>query len=202
MEVSNTDTEQAEEVGEKYYFILSVFAHVSECPTDLFKSVMHEREDISHIEKISYLRLALQGKALVLISTVPFGDVHYVSAWKELNDNFDNPCVLGFSYLDKLLGFSTTSSSQMPSLQLFVTTFSEMHAAPNTLNIPNLGQFILFRLGARNIDFDTLSRFEETLKGELFPSVCQLINFVKQRIKILHTSGVNMEADPRSKRRV
>ncbi|KAG8235857.1 hypothetical protein J437_LFUL013941 [Ladona fulva] len=46
---------------------------------DLFKSVVHDRTDIASVEKFTYLKKSLQGKALALIASVPFGDAHYDS---------------------------------------------------------------------------------------------------------------------------
>ncbi|KAG8240157.1 hypothetical protein J437_LFUL019176 [Ladona fulva] len=167
-----------EEVVEKYYFILSISSRVvnpsttneltrvdngptpstkSRLPTielprfsgafsdwigfrDLFKSVVHDRSDIASVEKFAYLKASLQGKALALIASVPFGDAHHDSAWKEL------------------------------------------------------WEFILFRLASRVVDAGTLSLFEETLNDEPFPSVTQLLSFVKKRIKAIGLQGDSRKA--------
>ncbi|KAG8233697.1 hypothetical protein J437_LFUL013349 [Ladona fulva] len=150
---------------------------------DLFKSAVHDRTDIAPSGEAS-----LQGTALALIASVPFGDAHYDSAWKELCEHYDNPRILGFDYLDKILEFPVSSSRSLSAMQSFVNTFSEIHTALSTINVPDLGEFILFRLAARVVDADTLALFEETLNDEPFPSVIQLLSFVKKRIKVLQTS--------------
>ncbi|KAG8233572.1 hypothetical protein J437_LFUL000983 [Ladona fulva] len=69
---------------------------------DLFKSVMQDRADIVSVEKFTYLKATLQGKALAFIASVAFGDTHYYSAWKELFEHYANPGILGFDYVDKM----------------------------------------------------------------------------------------------------
>jgi hypothetical protein len=156
--------------------------------------VVHNRSDISSVEKFTYLKVALHGKASALIASVPFGEAHYDSAWRELCEHYNNPRILGFDYLDKILEFPISPAGSLSSMQSFVNTFSEIHAALGTLNIPNLGEFILFRIAARVTDTETLSLFEETLHNEPFPSVIQLLSFVKRRIKVLQTSfGPNVK---------
>ncbi|KAG8239246.1 hypothetical protein J437_LFUL010636 [Ladona fulva] len=159
-----------EEVEEKYYFILSISRRAVNPSTtneltlgfrDLFKSVVHDGTDIASVEKFNYLKASLQGKALALIASVPFGDAHYDSAWKELCEHYDNPRILGFDYLDKILEFPVSSSGSLSALQ---------------------------SLAARVVDEVTLALFEETLNDEPFPSVTQLLSFVKKRIKVLQTS--------------
>ncbi|KAG8236934.1 hypothetical protein J437_LFUL014979 [Ladona fulva] len=44
---------------------------------NLFKSIVHDLEDISPTEKFSYLKTALSGDALALLSSVPFGAAYY-----------------------------------------------------------------------------------------------------------------------------
>ncbi|KAG8232263.1 hypothetical protein J437_LFUL011750 [Ladona fulva] len=129
---------------------------------DLFKSVVHDTMDIASVEKFTYLKA-------------------YVGT-------YDNPRILGFDYLDKILEFSVSSSGLLSAMQSFVNTFSEIHTALSTINIPDLGEFILFRLAARVVDAETLALFEETLNDEPFPSVTQLLSFVKKRIKVLQTT--------------
>ncbi|KAG8236919.1 hypothetical protein J437_LFUL016779, partial [Ladona fulva] len=102
---------------------------------DLFKSVVHDRTDISSVEKFTYLKVSLQGKALALIASVPFGDAHYDSAWKELCEHYGNPRILGFNYLDKILEFLVSSSGSLSAMQSFVNTFSQIHTALSTSNV-------------------------------------------------------------------
>ncbi|KAG8231200.1 hypothetical protein J437_LFUL011314 [Ladona fulva] len=98
---------------------------------DLFKSIVHDR-DISPTEKFSYLKTALSGDALALISSVPFGTAYYPVTWKELSEYFDNPKLLTFNYVDKLLGFPPIAEASLHNLQNFVTTFSEVYASLKT----------------------------------------------------------------------
>ncbi|KAG8238867.1 hypothetical protein J437_LFUL017669 [Ladona fulva] len=162
---------------------------------DLFKSVVNDRTDISSVEKFTYLKESLQGKALALITSVPFCDAHYDSAWKELCEHYGNPRILGFDYLDKILEFPVASSGSLSAMQLFVNMFSEIHTALSTSNVPDLGEFILFRLAARIFDAETLALFKETLNDEPFPSVTQILSFVTKRIKVLQTLfGPNLKA--------
>ncbi|KAG8229427.1 hypothetical protein J437_LFUL000949 [Ladona fulva] len=127
---------------------------------DLFKSMVHDRTDIASVEKFTYLKASLQGKALALIASVPFGDAHYYSAWKELCEQYDNPRILGFDYLDKILEFPLSSQGSLSAMQSFVNTFSEIHTALSNLNVPDSGELILFRLAARVVDAETRRDFE------------------------------------------
>ncbi|KAG8234786.1 hypothetical protein J437_LFUL006618 [Ladona fulva] len=77
----------------------------------------------------------------------------------------------------------------LSAMQSFVNTFSDILTALSILNVPDLGEFILFRIAALVVDRETLALFKETLNDEPFPSVTQLLSFVKKRIKPSSSPG-------------
>ncbi|KAE9521350.1 hypothetical protein AGLY_018254 [Aphis glycines] len=102
--------------------------------------------------------------------------------------------------LDLTSEFSTQLETDIRSLYINVVTVVEQHtpqfetgslgegsvATLKSLNIPDLGEFILFALSARGLPLSTRKGFEATNSCD-FPMVSDLVAYVKSRVAVLET---------------
>lgn len=61
---------------------------------DTFLSIIHQNDSIDNINKLHYLRASLRGSALLVIDNLDFKSDNYNTAWKLLNDRYDNKRLL------------------------------------------------------------------------------------------------------------
>ena len=60
----------------------------------LFENLIHNREDLSNVQKLHYLKEALSGDALEIIINFELCDSAYPEAWKCLLDRFDGKKII------------------------------------------------------------------------------------------------------------
>ncbi|XP_050437636.1 uncharacterized protein LOC126843885 [Adelges cooleyi] len=70
---------------------------------DLFKSILSHAPDLPDVERFEYLRTALEGEPLSLISHLPLTALNYSSAWDILRARYGNKRDLARVHFDALL---------------------------------------------------------------------------------------------------
>jgi len=66
-----------------------------------------------------------------------------------LNEWFNNPRLVATAHIEKLLNITPVQHESLPELTKFVAVFGESVSLLTSLNIPDLGSFILFSLASR-----------------------------------------------------
>ncbi|XP_050066536.1 uncharacterized protein LOC126555682 [Aphis gossypii] len=125
---------------------------------DMFVSLVHNNNVLTDIERFHYLISALSGSPLMIVKSVPLTAENYDIAWRALNDQYDNKRHLITAHLDKLFAFERIQRESVPALMSFISTFRENVAAIKALGVDDLSGFLLFYIGARVLDTDTLIR--------------------------------------------
>ena len=69
---------------------------------DSFKAAVHDREDLSSVQKLNYLKGQLRGDAYTLIKTFPMVNSSYDKAIEILEITYCNKLVAALEYVDKL----------------------------------------------------------------------------------------------------
>ncbi|XP_046480981.1 uncharacterized protein [Neodiprion pinetum] len=75
--------------------------------SDLFLSLVGNREDISKVEKLVRLKTALKDEAASLLSNVSVAEDNYAPAWRTLIERYENRRLLASSHLNRLLGLTS-----------------------------------------------------------------------------------------------
>ncbi|XP_025198008.1 uncharacterized protein LOC112596509 [Melanaphis sacchari] len=151
---------------------------------DRFLSMVGQHSAIADIDKFYYLTGCLRDKALEAIAGIPVCGDNYALAWAALTARFDKPRLVASSLLDKLLTTPKSSNETLSELNKFLFVFDEGVSVLNSMNLPNLGDFILFSVASRCLPSYTVKLFETQLSND-FPSVKELLTFVKSRVNVL-----------------
>lgn len=69
---------------------------------DLFRSLIHKNEELSNVQRLYYLKKALQGQAADLICDIELTDENYDTAWDNVQERFENKYPLVLALLDKI----------------------------------------------------------------------------------------------------
>lgn len=155
---------------------------------DRFKSLVDDRAGLSNIDKLYYLIGCLEGPASDSIRGIPVSAENYELAWSTLTTRFHRPRMVATSLINKLLTAPVSNQESLQDLNVFVSTFDETICLLNSLNIPNLGSFVLFSMAFRCLPNFDRKLFESTYSSD-FPTVEELLDFVRTRISILENSG-------------
>lgn len=153
---------------------------------DRFFALVGNRSDLSNIERFYYLLGCLNGDALYTIRNIAVTENTYDLAWSTSADRYDKPRQLASLILDKLIAVPPQSQESLEDLKNFLILFSDQVATLKALNIPDLGEFILFALSVRGLSMSTRKGFEAT-NLEDFPMVSDLVSYVKSRVAVLET---------------
>ncbi|XP_050523389.1 uncharacterized protein LOC126895495 [Daktulosphaira vitifoliae] len=151
---------------------------------DRFKALIAQRTDLSNIERFYYLLGCLKGEALNSIRNIVVSETTYELAWSTLVDRFDRPRQLATLIVDKLISIPAQSQESLEGLKDFLVLFSDQTAVLESLQIPNLGEFLLFALSSRCLPLSTRKGFE-AVNSEEFPAASDVIKYVKGRVSIL-----------------
>jgi len=143
---------------------------------DGFTALVEVRPGLSNIDKLYYLIGCLQGAALDAISGIPASGDHYQLAWSTLSARFYGPRMVATSLIDRLLKAPVSSQESLHDLTTFLATFDESISLLSTLNIPDLGSFVLFSLAFRSLPPATRKLFESTVPSDSdYPSIDPLL---------------------------
>jgi len=145
---------------------------------DRFVALVSQRPNISNIERYYYL-VAVDVIPGILISGATFDSV-----WSALVSRFDKSRLVASSVLDDLLQVPVSSVNSLTDLNKFMAVFGESVAVLTSLQVPDLGNFILFSLASRYLLASCRTLFESQLITD-FPKVDDLFEFVRSRIVVL-----------------
>jgi hypothetical protein len=151
---------------------------------DRFVALMDKHSQLSNSDKMYYLLDCLSGAAAEAVKGIPISSDHYELAVKVLNERFDKPRVVATALIEKLLNITPIQHESLSELTNFVATFGESVALLTSLNIPDLGSFILFSLASRALPIGVQKLFEVE-NSDSFPSFQVFTQFLKSRISVL-----------------
>lgn len=173
----------------------------------LFESLVHKDTRLDNVAKFHYLRTCLKNEALSVISGVPLEATGYPLAIEALKSRYQNSRRLGSLYANRILHFSPLTDATLPSLELFLTTHNNSVNALDTLDLPDVGDFLKLQIALNNLDAETRAAFEEEQTSTAIPTYKSLIEFVTKRCKVAEllagggSRGESLEKSSRSQRR-
>jgi len=57
---------------------------------DIFNSLIHFNTSLTDIQRFHYLKSALKGEAIQVISSIEISEANYADAWSRLQERYDN----------------------------------------------------------------------------------------------------------------
>jgi len=155
---------------------------------DRFIALMDSRSSISNIEKFYYLLSCLELEASEVVKGITVSNNTYPLAWAALVERFDKPRKLATSLVESMLAAPVIPDESVAALNKFLNTFDENVTILEALNIPDLGDFVVFTLAFRSLPISSRRLFEMANLEE-YPRTRDLFKFIKGRVQVLEMAG-------------
>uniref|UniRef100_A0A8D8TQ66 Integrase catalytic domain-containing protein n=1 Tax=Cacopsylla melanoneura TaxID=428564 RepID=A0A8D8TQ66_9HEMI len=165
----------------------------------LYEQLIHNNQDLSDIEKFSYLKSYVQDSAAHCIEHIPFVAANYPLAYQSLLTRFSKKRILANAYLAKVLTFQPLLSDNVKLLRNFLDIFHVNVESIKGLKIQDLGEFILLQLGLRALDDKTRLEFETSNVQVNFPTFNSLVKFVQKKCAILELTNDQSASNNKSR---
>lgn len=156
---------------------------------DKFIALVDSDVTLAPIEKFHYLAGCVVDRAASVVNSLKMTDANYTIVWKKLNDQFDNPRLSATTLVDNVLNFRRMDFESVNGLTSFLHVYDESLRSLESFNIEDLSSFILFIMANKNLPRCTRELFERE-NNSMFPTIDDLITFVRDRIKVLENIGL------------
>ncbi|KAJ8950027.1 hypothetical protein NQ318_002439 [Aromia moschata] len=129
---------------------------------DSFRSLIHENDSLSNIEKFNYLLQCLKGEPFNLTRATPLNSANYLVAYNALVKRYDNPLIIATAHWHAIENTKKLGSSEGPgALRFLVDAFRENVSILKNMKFPvKQWDFILFNMLFDRLDKSTATRFE------------------------------------------
>lgn len=156
---------------------------------DLFKSLIHENDELSNVEKFQYLLTSLEAEPLALVKGIPLTDTNYPVAFDMLERRYQNKRILATQYYNEIVNAPSIQRATSKDLRLILNIFSENVAALRVLHLPvEHWDFLLFNMLLNKLDSKTRTSFElENSLSQDLPTYRQLISFLERQCLALES---------------
>ena len=161
---------------------------------DLFKASIHNSEILSNSEKLSYLKLSLQGEAAKIIQSIPITDANYQIAWELLEERYSNIKDQVFAHLKRFFSVPVMQGENPNFILKLVDAANESIRSLETLEqkIEGFSEVVLAYVLLQKLDSSTKIWFERECKKDELPKIKDLISFLKNYARTLQASKPNI----------
>lgn len=158
---------------------------------NLFKAVIHTDTNLSHCQKLYYLRTFLAGEALDLIKNLPLTDENYQSALDLLEKRYNNVPMIVNHHINSLVDLPSFSKCTAQNLRSIVSTVNLHITALKNLNLPvQHWDALLVNILSRKVDAYTIRGFHLERDEKQVPSLSEFIDFLDKRaVAMENTAG-------------
>jgi len=163
-----------------------------------FNSLVDNDSSLTVSKKYQYLRTALRGDALAVISQLDFTPENYPLALEALKLRYDNKRRLANLYLDKIMALKQIKNSST-DFHKVLTGLETCWNAIDKLGIPDLKDFLKLYLSVNKLDPVSRRDFEKLYKTNTFPKYQDLVNFLTENARVDEFLSPQKRADQPNK---
>lgn len=147
---------------------------------DSFKANIHDNTSIAIIDKFQYLQTSLKGDALLAIQSIEVCEQNYESAWKQLNDRFNNKKLIVRKHLQMLFDIPTMKKESSAEIRHVIdNTKNNLQVLKNFQQpVDHWDQVVIFMIESK-LDSVTRRDWEDESKGKEMPTLEKFINFLE-----------------------
>ncbi|XP_062533826.1 uncharacterized protein LOC134202861 [Armigeres subalbatus] len=155
---------------------------------DTFRSLIHNNQQLTEMDKFTYLRSSLSGEALQEINSVQMSDVNYVIAWEMLEKRYENKKLIVKAHLDSLFSIEPIRREGYEPLSRLIGDFDK-----HLLMLDKVGEAtdnwstILVHMVCSRLDSTTLRNWETHHNSKEVPNYKALMNFLREQCSVLQS---------------
>lgn len=151
-----------------------------------FNTFVHQNLTLTPLLKLHYLKTLLKKIPLSLISHLTTSAENYDVAYELITTHFSNPRRTFAHHLSKLTQSSTFN------LKDFLSRCNSAISGLQQSTIEDKFDYLLLALSLNGLDKETRKAFEVGLKVSEVPTVANLLDFVKERVRVQDISACTM----------
>lgn len=152
---------------------------------DLYKSLVHDNQTLTNVEKFRYLLLFIKDEPYNLIKSIPVTESNYENALQVLINRYENKRIIATKHLDNIFDVESVNDKNIEnSLRNLMNCYHENITALKSLHFPvDEWSFVLLNILLRKITPNIRRRFELSLKvSNDIPSVTELLDFLDKEL--------------------
>ncbi|XP_045461903.1 uncharacterized protein LOC123672004 [Harmonia axyridis] len=155
---------------------------------DTFKSLIHTSTTLSNIQKFHYLQSCLKDEAAQIIHSLEICDKNYETAWKLLQERFENKRLIVHKHIRSLFELEPLTKDSLTLLRKLSDDVKKNLRALKSLDLPTESwDALLIYMISSKFDPSTKMEWEKTIVSNTLPDMEQLYGFLAQRCQILET---------------
>lgn len=155
---------------------------------DTFRTLIHENNALSDIERFYYLRAALKGEAAQVIQALEVNAVNYAAAWDLLKKRFENKKIIIKTHIKNVFELPVVVKDSHVSLRCFLDNFQKNFRALKNLDEPvDEWNTVLIYLLTSKLDINSKREWEVGTNREVSPKLQDFIKFITDRCNLLES---------------
>ncbi|XP_053698889.1 uncharacterized protein LOC128745843 [Sabethes cyaneus] len=168
---------------------------------DTFCSLIHKNQQLSAMDKFTYLKSSLNGEALQEINSVEMTEANYDVAWITLEQKYENKKLIVKAHLESLFSVEAMKKESYESLSKLISDFEK-----NLLMLDKIGETtanwstILVHMVCSRLDPTTLRHWESNHNSKTVPTYTNLIKFLREHCSVLQSVTTNKPTIVQEKR--
>ncbi|GBM60350.1 hypothetical protein AVEN_79946-2 [Araneus ventricosus] len=157
-----------------------------------FETTIHENNVLSKVEKFSYLKMYLSGKALNVVSGFELSSENYDNCIKILKDRFGRKDVIGSSYMNKIINIEPVKNSS--NLNALRRLYDDLITSVRNLDAMSVtsGSYscLLIPMVLKKILYNMVLEFNRKKGSKSEVEVSELLDYIKSEVECRESSNL------------
>ncbi|XP_055523061.1 uncharacterized protein LOC129717231 [Wyeomyia smithii] len=155
---------------------------------DMFQSLIHNNNQLSAMDKFSYLRSSLVGESLQEIESIEMTVANYEIAWDLLKKRYENRKLIVKAHLDALFAVEPMKRESYDGLNQVISEFDK-----NLQMLEKVGEnssqwsTVLAHMMCSRLDQITLRHWESHHSSKEVPKYDELVSFLRNHCSVLQS---------------
>lgn len=162
--------------------------------------MIHDPDNISNVDKLTYLRRALTGPAFDKIKMLPTTSENYDRAWKLPDETYSDKRLIISRHLNLLMRLPKQDQETAKRLSQLVDDIRQHQEMLKMMGI-ELTEEMIVTIIENKLHRSTADDWDETIEKGTFPLLDDLLNFLSRRAGRLAIRNINETSSESSHRR-
>ena len=144
---------------------------------DAFTAMIRDRQDISNVGKLQYLKASLSGDAAQKLNIFTITGDNYTRAWELLEQSYQDERIIISRHLSLLIRMPSQDKETATGLTRLADETQQHVLSLKSLGV-DVGEHIIVQLVVEKLHKTTRQKWDETLQRGVFPPLAKLIDFL------------------------